>query len=98
MNGKMINIKLKGGTVVVLLTVVAVPSISFPSIAQAGFFDFLFGPPPQTQPVGPCEASPGRPYEAYPGHFRRRADPSFHQRAEKFAAHQHARKFTAHGS
>jgi hypothetical protein len=55
-----------------LLTVVAVPGISFPSIAQAGFFDFLFGPPPQ-QAV--------RPYEAYPGHFRR---------------HRHAHNFTAH--
>jgi hypothetical protein len=55
---------------IVLLTVVAVPGISFPSIAQAGFFDFLFGPPPQTQAV--------RPYETYPGHFRRHADPSFH--------------------
>jgi hypothetical protein len=65
---------------IVLLTVVAVPGISFPSIAQAGFFDFLFGPPPQTQAV--------RPYEAYPGHFRRHADPSFHRQPHNFTAHR----------
>ena len=80
MNGTIINIKLKGGTVMVLLTVVAVPSISFPSIAQAGFFDFLFGPPPQTQAV--------RPFEAYPGHFRRHADPRFHRHTHNFTAHR----------
>ena len=62
-----------------LLTVVAVAGISFPSIAQAGFFDFLFGPPSQ-QAV--------RPYEAYPGHFRRHADPSFHRHAHNFTAHR----------
>ena len=65
---------------IVLLTVVAVPGISFPSIAQAGFLDFLFGPPPQTQAV--------RPYEANPGDFRRHANPSFHRHAHNFTAHR----------
>jgi len=62
---------------IALWTASAVPGIIFPNIAQAGFFDFLFGPP-QTQAV--------RPYDAYPNHFRRHADRNFHWRAHNFAA------------
>lgn len=62
---------------IALWTASAVPGIIFPNIAQAGFFDFLFGPP-QTQSV--------RPYDAYPNHFRRHADRNFHWRAHNFAA------------
>jgi hypothetical protein len=57
---------------IVLWTVGVVPGIVFPSIAHAGFFDFLFPPPavPDT-----------RPFEAGPGYmdFRRRAGHGFHQ-------------------
>jgi hypothetical protein len=62
---------------IALWTASTVPGIIFPNIAQAGFFDFLFGPP-QTQAV--------RPYDAYPNHFRRHADRNFHWRAHNFAA------------
>ena len=62
---------------IALWTASAVPGIIFPNIAQAGFFDFLFGPL-QTQAV--------RPYDAYPNHFRRHADRNFHWRAHNFAA------------
>jgi len=59
--------------------------IAFPSIARAGFFDFLFGLPFQSPAV--------RPYDGYfggmPGHwgadpgFRRRADRGFHRHGHK---------------
>ncbi len=62
---------------IALWTASAVPGIIFPNIAQAGFFDFLFGAF-QTQAV--------RPYDAYPNHFRRHADRNFHWRAHNFAA------------
>jgi hypothetical protein len=55
---------------------------AFPSIAHAGFFDFLFGQRFQSPAV--------RPYEGYfggvPGHWGRRSDPSFHRHGHKLSA------------
>jgi len=59
-----------------LWTVGAVPVMTVPSIAQAGFFDFLFGPPPQAV----------RPYEPFPGYVHRHVVHRFHWPAHKFAA------------
>ena len=74
--------------VVAVVTVGLVQSMAFPSLAHAGFFDFLFGQPFQSPAV--------RPYGGYfgdmPGHwgadpsFRRRADPSFHRHRHKLSA------------
>jgi hypothetical protein len=71
----------------VAIAAVTVGFIAFPSIAHAGFFDFLFG-----QPERPAV----RPYEGYfggmPAHWgadpglRRRADPSFHRHRHKLSA------------
>jgi hypothetical protein len=69
---------------VALWVVGAVAGFAFPSTAQAGFFDFLFGAQPQTQVF--------RPYDAFPGRVRRHADRSFHRHEHRFAAHQ----FVAH--
>ncbi len=60
---------------VVVVTVGLVQSIMFPSVAHAGFFDFLFG-----QFFG---GMPGH-WGADPG-FRRRADPSFHRHGRKLS-------------
>ena len=61
--------------------------IAFPSIAHAGFFDFLFAQPP-ARAVRPYEgyfgSMPGQ-WGADPG-FRRRADPSFHRHGHKLSA------------
>jgi hypothetical protein len=72
---------------VAIAAVTVALGIAFPSIAHAGFFDFLFG-----QPERPAV----RPYEGYfgsmPAHwgadpgFRRRADPSFHRHRHKLWA------------
>jgi hypothetical protein len=69
---------------VAIAAVTVALGISFPSIAHAGFFDFLFG-----QPERPAV----RPYEGYfggmSGHwgadpgFRRRADRGFHRHGHK---------------
>jgi hypothetical protein len=61
-----------------------VQSIALPSVAHAGFFDFLFGQLFQSRPVRPFEGMPGQ-WGADPG-FRRRADPSFHRHGHKFSA------------
>src|SRR3984893_14494542 len=59
--------------------------IAFPSIAHAGFFDFLFGQPFQTPAVRPYEGYFGAHWGANPG-FRRRADRSFHRHEHKLSA------------
>jgi hypothetical protein len=60
---------------------------AFPSIAHAGFFDFLFGQPFQSPAVRPNEGyfggMPGH-WGADPG-FRRRVDPSFHRHGHKLS-------------
>lgn len=57
---------------IVLWTIGVVPCIIFPSVAHAGFFDFLF--PPPAMPAA-------RPFESGPGYmeFRRRAGHGFHR-------------------
>ncbi|MGA7384430.1 MAG: hypothetical protein WBW81_06980, partial [Methylocella sp.] len=53
-------------------------SIAFPSIAHAGFFDFLFGQP-ERPAVRPYETYPrGLPYWSTGQGFQRRADRGFH--------------------
>jgi hypothetical protein len=76
------------GVAVAVVTIGLVQSIAFPSLAHAGFFDFLFGQLFQGQAV--------RPHEGYfggmPGHwgadpgFRRHADRGFHRHGHKLAA------------
>ena len=66
------------GMVIAAVAVSVGQGIAFPSRADAGFFDFLFGPPPQTRAV--------EPYYPYPGHFRRHADRGFHRHAHRLAA------------
>ena len=76
------------GVAVAVLTASLVQSMAFPTVAQAGFFDFLFGPPVPAV----------RSYEGYfggmPGHwgadpgFRRHGDPSFHRHRHKLSAHR----------
>jgi hypothetical protein len=78
------------GVAVAVLAAGLVQCMALPTIAQAGFFDFLFGQPVQ----GPAV----RPYEGYfggmPGHwgadpgFRRHADRSFHRHRHKLSAHR----------
>ncbi len=80
------------GVAVAVAIVGLIQSIAFPSIAHAGFFDFLFGQPFQSQAV--------RPYEAYPGQWG--ADPRFRLHANRgFHRHEHRptarRKLTAVG-
>jgi len=67
------------GVAVAVVTVGLAQSIAFPSIAHAGFFDFLFGQLFQGRAV--------RPYEGYadPG-FRRHADRGFHRHGHKLSA------------
>ena len=76
------------GVAVAVLTVGLVQSIAFPSIAHAGFFDFLFGQPFQTPAANPYEGyfggMPGH-WGADPG-FRRRADRGFHRHGHKLSA------------
>lgn len=70
---------------IALWTAGTVSVIGSSSVAQAGFFDFLFGP-----------QTPARPYYAYPGGepfragpaFRRRADHPYHKHTHTFAAHR----------
>ena len=70
----------------VAIAAVTVGFIAFPSIAHAGFFDFLFGQP-ERPAVRPYETYPnGLPYwGAGPG-FRRRADASFLRHRHKLSA------------
>jgi hypothetical protein len=75
------------GVAIAAVTVGLVQSIAFPSIAHAGFFDFLFAP---------FQSRPVRPHEGYfggmPGHwgadpgFRRHADRGFHRHGHKLSA------------
>ena len=51
------------GVAVAVVMVGLVQTIAFPSIARAGFFDFLFGA---------FQSRAVRPYEAYPGQWGRR--------------------------
>jgi hypothetical protein len=68
------------GVLVAVVTVGLVQTIAFPSIARAGFFDFLFGQPFQNPAI--------RPYEAYPGQWD--ADPRFRRHADRgFRGHEH---------
>ncbi len=71
------------GVAVAVVMVGLVQTIAFPSIARAGFFDFLFGP---------FQSWAVRPYEAYPGQWG--ADPSFRRHADR-GFHRHEHKFTA---
>ncbi|MGH6845891.1 MAG: hypothetical protein ACREC0_00200 [Methylocella sp.] len=67
------------GVMVAVATVGLLQSIAFPSIAHAGFFDFLFGP---------FQSRAVRPYEAYPGEWG--ADPRFRRHADRgFRRHEH---------
>ncbi len=76
------------GVAVAAVTVGLVQSIAFPTIAHAGFFDFLFGQPFQSRPAGPYEGYFG----GMPGHwgadpaFRRHAGPGFHRHGHKLSA------------
>ena len=63
------------GVAVAVVTVGLVQSIAFPSIAHAGFFDFLFGQPFQTRAARPNEGYFG----GMPAHWG--ADPGFRRRA-----------------
>ena len=68
----------RGGAIAVTLA----SGIAFPSIAHAGFFDFLFGQP-ERPAVRPYEPYPnGLPYWGTEG-FRRRADRGFHRHGHK---------------
>jgi hypothetical protein len=67
-----------GPLAVAVVTVGLVQSIAFPSIAHAGFFDFLFG-----QFFG---GMPGH-WGTAPG-FRGHAYPSFHRHRHKLSAHR----------
>ncbi|MGH6810990.1 MAG: hypothetical protein ACREDM_01140 [Methylocella sp.] len=76
-----------GRGVAVAVVTVGLVHTAFPSIAHAGFFDFLFGP---------FQSRPVRPYEAYPGHMLAPwgADPGFRRHAGRgFRRHEH--KLTA---
>jgi hypothetical protein len=74
------------GVAIAVVAVSVGQSIAFPSRAHAGFFDFLFGPPPQTRAV--------EPYYPYPGHFRRHADRGFPRHVDR-GFHRHAHQLTA---
>jgi hypothetical protein len=73
---------------VAIAAVTVALGISFPSLAHAGFFDFLFGQLFQGRAV--------RPHEGYfggmPGHWgadpRRRADSGFHRHGHRLSARQ----------
>jgi len=70
---------------IVLWTAGILPAIIFPTIAHAGFFDFLFGAQPASRSY---EAFPGgAPFRAGPV-FRRRADHPYHRHAHALAAHR----------
>lgn len=68
---------------VALWTVGAVSGMTYPNIAQAGFFDFLFG----------LQDPAARSYDAYPGHPQG-AYPEYRKRAD-YGSHRHAHKNTA---
>jgi hypothetical protein len=71
------------GVAVAVVMVGLVQTIAFPSIARAGFFDFLFGP---------FQSRAVRPHEAYPGQWG--ANPSFRRHADR-RFHRHEHKLTA---
>jgi hypothetical protein len=69
---------------IALWTAGTVPVIAFPNVAHAGFFDFLFGPPPAARSY----AYPGgEPFRAGPV-FRRRAEHPTHRHAHVLAVHK----------
>jgi hypothetical protein len=69
---------------IALWTAGTVPVIAFPNVAHAGFFDFLFGPPPAARSY----AYPGgEPFRAGPV-FRRRAEHPTHRHAHALAVHR----------
>ena len=76
------------GLAVAVVTVGLVQSMAFPSLAHAGFFDFLFGQLFQGRATRPYEGNfggmPGQ-WGADPG-FRRHADPSFRRHGHKHSA------------
>ena len=72
------------GVAIAVVTVGLVQSLAFPSIAHAGFFDFLFGQVFQSRAV--------RPYEAYPGLWG--AEPRFRLHGAR-GFHRHEHKLTA---
>ncbi|MGH6796657.1 MAG: hypothetical protein ACREDD_03795 [Methylocella sp.] len=86
------------GVAVAVVTVGLIQSTALPSVAHAGFLDFLFGQP---------QARTVRPYEGYPGHMPAQwgpypgrmlapwgSDPGFRRHAgHRFRRHEH--KFTA---
>jgi hypothetical protein len=76
------------GLAVAVVTVGLVQSMAFPSLAHAGFFDFLFGQLFQSRAVRPnggyFGGMPGQ-WGADPG-FRRHADPSFRRHGHKHSA------------
>ncbi len=76
------------GVAVAVVTVGLLQSITFPGIAHAGFFDFLFGQPFQTPAARPYEGyfggMPGQ-WGADPG-FRRHADRGFHRHGHRLSA------------
>lgn len=67
------------GSAIALAAVGLGLSIAFPNRAHAGFFDFLFGPPPQTRAV--------EPHYANPWPFRGHTDRGFHRHAHRLAPH-----------
>jgi hypothetical protein len=73
-----------GGVAVAVVTLGLVQCIAFPSIAHAGFFDFLFGLFQSRPSGGYFGGMPGH-WGADPG-FRRRADRSFHRHGHKLSA------------
>jgi hypothetical protein len=75
------------GAAVAVVTVGLVQSIAFPSIAHAGFFDFLFEQLFQSPAVRPFEGDfGGMPRHWGDPGFRRRADPGFHRHGHKLSA------------
>lgn len=68
---------------IALWTAGTLPVMAFPSVAHAGFFDFLFGPPPAAQSY------------AYPGGEPFHPRPGFHRRAEH-PSHRHMHALVTH--
>ena len=70
---------------IALWTAGIVPVIAFPNVAHAGFFDFLFGPPPAARSY----AYPGgEPFRGGGPVFRRRAEHPTHRHAHVLATHR----------
>lgn len=76
------------GAAVAVVTVGLVQSIAFPTIAHAGFFDFLFGQLFQSPAVRPFEGDFGGSRWGADRGYRRRADPGFRRHGHKLSAHR----------